>query len=166
MGGGSLARYVVNIFIAFVIASCHAGGGVVSSAPMADSCFGALCNARRRADPAFRDADDSDNEDIGEDVLECPVGWGGDAAGLNKGSCPFLLPDVCRTCAYVILAGLLLAFSCCWGCWPLPREGCCTVAGLPKESESLLSRRYATLSGKVDRSLLSSCAFLVLGLNS
>ena len=97
MGGGSLARYVVNIFIAFVIASCHAGGGVVSSAPMAGNCFGALCNARRRADPAFRDADDSDSEDMGEDVLECPVGWGGDAAGLNEGSCPFLMPEVCRT---------------------------------------------------------------------
>ena len=59
------------------------------------------------------------------------------------------------------LAGLLLAFS-----WPLSREGYCTVAGLPDESESLLSSRYATLSGKVDRSLLSSCAFLDLGLNS
>ena len=95
MGGGSLARYVVNIFIAFVIASCHAGGGFVSSAPMAG--FGALCNARRRADPAFRDADDSDSEDMGEDVLECPVSWGGDTAGLIGGSSPFLLPEVCRT---------------------------------------------------------------------
>ena len=95
--------------------------------------------------------------------MECPVGWGGDAAGLNEGSSPFLLPDVCRTCAYVKLAGLLLAFSCCW---PLSRVGYCTVAGLPDESESLLSSRYATLSGKVDRSLLSSCAFLDLGLNS
>ena len=120
MGGGSLARYVVNIFIAFVIASCHAGGGVVSPVPRTGGCccIGVLCNTWRRADPAFRDADDSDSEDMGEDVLECPIDRGGDvgAVGLSRGSCPFLLPDACRTCAYVILAGLLLAFSCCWGC--------------------------------------------------
>jgi len=73
VGGGSRDRYVVNIVIAFVIASCHAGGGFMSSLSMFGD-LGVLCSTWRRAAPAFRDADDSDSDDMGEDELECPLG--------------------------------------------------------------------------------------------
>jgi len=97
VGGGSRDRYVVNIVIAFVIASCHAGGGFMSSLPMFCG-LGVLCSIWRREDPAFREADDSDSDDMGEDELECSLGGWGDAGtgGLSRGS---LLLEACRTWA-------------------------------------------------------------------